>query len=61
MKDLRREIEKIGRLVSFIIPRRCEGYEESALGRVYAEFENENYAKIAMILLTGKSYDGKEI
>lgn len=40
LNDLKKEIEKIGRLVSMIIPRKKDGYNEG-IGKVYVEFENE--------------------
>ena len=50
-KDIKKELEKIGRIVNLIIPRRRDECDESALGKVYVEFENEKYAIIAYILL----------
>jgi hypothetical protein len=50
-KDIKRELEKIGRIVNLIIPRKRDDCDESALGKVYVEYENEKYAVIAYILL----------
>lgn len=60
-KDLKNELQKIGKIVSLVIPRLKDECEESAVGKVYVEFENEKYATIALILLGGKFYDGNEI
>lgn len=60
-KDIRREIEKIGKVVSLVVPRKKDKYPEEAVGRVYAEFEHEHYAIIAYLMLQGKQYDGKDI
>jgi splicing factor U2AF subunit len=40
VKDLKKEIEKIGRLISMVVPRRKDGYNEG-IGKVFVEFENE--------------------
>lgn len=60
-KDIRREVEKIGKLVSFVIPRKKDGFSDDAIGRVYCEFEHENYAIVAFLLLQGKVYDNREL
>ncbi|CAD8062901.1 unnamed protein product [Paramecium primaurelia] len=60
VKDLKKEIEKIGRLISMVVPRKKDGYSEG-IGKVFVEFENEQFAKIAIILLQNKKYDGREI
>lgn len=59
-KDLRKEVEKIGRLLSMVIPRRKDGCHEG-VGKVFVEFENEQYAKLGVIFLNGQRYDGKEL
>ena len=53
-RDLKKELEKIGRVVSLVIPRIKDGMPEESVGRVYVEFENENYGIIAFLLLQGK-------
>lgn len=40
VKDLKKEIEKIGRLISMVVPRKKDGYSEG-IGKVFVEFENE--------------------
>lgn len=59
-KDIRREVEKIGKPVSIVIPRRKDGHPDEAVGKVYVEFEHENYSIVAYLLLGGKVYDGRE-
>jgi len=44
-----------------VVPRRKEGNSEDSVGRVYVEFEHENYAIVAYLLLQGKVYDNREI
>ena len=44
-------MEKIGKLVSFVVPRLKDGYQREAVGKVFCEFEHENYAIVAYLLL----------
>lgn len=60
-RDLKKELEKIGRVVNLIIPRIKDNHPDESVGRIYVEFENENYAIIAYLLLQGKKYDNKDI
>jgi len=50
-RDLKKELEKIGRVVNLIIPRLKDNHPDESVGRIYVEFENENYAIIAYLLL----------
>jgi hypothetical protein len=50
-RDLKKELEKIGRVVNLIIPRIKDNHPDESVGRIYVEFENENYAIIAYLLL----------
>ena len=50
-KDIRREIEKIGKIVSLIIPRKKDKQSEESVGKVYIEFEHENYAVVGFLML----------
>jgi splicing factor U2AF subunit len=56
-KDIRRELDKIGKVISLLVPRKKDNHPEEAVGRVYVEFENENYSIVAYLLLQGKQYD----
>lgn len=42
------------------MPRKKEGHNEG-VGNIYLEFENEQYAKICVILLNGLKYDNREL
>lgn len=54
-------MEKIGKLVSFVVPRKKDNHSADAVGRVYLEYEHENYAMVGYLLLQGKQYDGIEL
>ena len=44
-------MEKIGKIVSLIIPRKKDKYSDEAIGKVYVEFEHENYAIVAYLMV----------
>lgn len=60
-KDIRREMEKIGKLVSLLVPRQKDKHSIESIGKVYLEFEHENYAIVCYLLLQGKQYDGMDV
>jgi hypothetical protein len=54
-------MEKIGKLVTLLVPRRKDGHPTEAVGKVFIEFEHENFAIVAYLLLQGKVYDRRDV
>ena len=44
-------MEKIGKIISFLVPRKKDNHPVESIGKVYLEFEHENYAIVGYLLL----------
>ena len=44
LNELKKELEKCGKIVQLIIPRIKDGHDPFCVGNVFVEYENEKYA-----------------
>jgi len=50
-RDLKKELDKIGKINSLVLPRVKDGFEKDVVGSVFVEFMDESYAQIARFAL----------